>query len=499
MTKKLIDFCFFAFALAALLIAATNVYSQDCYNCYHEGNFVQGKPPCAAGVKCIYYEFSPSLPSEGADHEEYYNKLKSAPELYGLNDNIWLDGKKKTMKDWWHSPRTTNYDFALLHGYFWNGDDENLSSVISNCSFYGSILRYSTFSTTAFDNCDFRYANLIGADFSESGIYNNCKLYGAKIKMTKFGGLSKEQFLSTDPFIEKISGTGNKKKQIYLEGITIRDLRYHQDGEIYDYFLHHKIEPPIIEYKSVTSFDGIDFNKFRNNSRAELPCVIRGCQLGQSLVNCNFSHGTIENSIFGNDTLLFLYRKVEKCDFSNAKLKNVDFTTVSLKDSIFEDTEIRGVNFAGRISFYNLSTHDSNGKLWTPETAASRKLHTVKVEKLLIPHFRSRGLQKDQLQKTSSFKNKKIIDCKFCMDMSGLNFSQFILMGCHFACDFTNVNFTDSIITDCFFAWDSNITIDQVKSTWNYKNNRMEGIKLPAKIQKILDAEKQTATNAASK
>ncbi|MDR1477930.1 MAG: pentapeptide repeat-containing protein, partial [Planctomycetaceae bacterium] len=75
-------------------------------------------------------------------------------------------------------------------------------------------------------------------------------------------------------------------------------------------------------------------------------------------------------------------------------------------------------------------------------------------------------------------------------NLRGLNLSQFNLTGCQFLGDLTDVNFTDAVISKCDFGWLSNITIDQIKSTWNYKTGRMNGIKLPEEIQKTLDAEK---------
>ena len=53
------------------------------------------------------------------------------------------------------------------------------------------------------------------------------------------------------------------------------------------------------------------------------------------------------------------------------------------------------------------------------------------------------------------------------------------------------LDITDSVITDCDFTDFKGLTLENVKSTWNYKHGRMEGIKLPEEIQKALDAEKE--------
>jgi O-phosphoseryl-tRNA(Cys) synthetase len=57
---------------------------------------------------------------------------------------------------------------------------------------------------------------------------------------------------------------------------------------------------------------------------------------------------------------------------------------------------------------------------------------------------------------------------------------------------FKGANFTDAIISGCIFTNNvKNLTVEQIKSTWNYKVGRMDGIKLPPDIQKALDAEKK--------
>ncbi|MDR1485483.1 MAG: pentapeptide repeat-containing protein [Planctomycetaceae bacterium] len=120
----------------------------------------------------------------------------------------------------------------------------------------------------------------------------------------------------------------------------------------------------------------------------------------------------------------------------------------------------------------------------------------------------------EELCKTKSFKNGLVNNVSFSSQISSSgkidysssktyankDFSKLNLTGCSFEwIDFSNTNFTDSVISSCKFRACNELTIDQIKSTWNYKNNRMTGITLPPKIQKILDAEKQTPTNATAK
>ncbi|MDR1479271.1 MAG: pentapeptide repeat-containing protein, partial [Planctomycetaceae bacterium] len=100
-------------------------------------------------------------------------------------------------------------------------------------------------------------------------------------------------------------------------------------------------------------------------------------------------------------------------------------------------------------------------------------------------------IEVEQLRTTKNFEDREFLDIKFGVSiLRGLNLSRFNLTGCQFLGDLTDVNFTEAVISKCDFGVLSNITIDQIKSTWNYKAGRMNGIKLPDKIQKELDAEK---------
>ena len=73
--------------------------------------------------------------------------------------------------------------------------------------------------------------------------------------------------------------------------------------------------------------------------------------------------------------------------------------------------------------------------------------------------------------------------------LSGMDLSSANLKGCSFGSetDFTEVNITDAVITQCDF-FKSNVTLEQIKSTFNYKIDWMYGIRLPKELQDTLDA-----------
>jgi uncharacterized protein YjbI with pentapeptide repeats len=118
------------------------------------------------------------------------------------------------------------------------------------------------------------------------------------------------------------------------------------------------------------------------------------------------------------------------------------------------------------------------------------------------------GMNKEQLYVTKSYKEGNLNRVYFSScNFANANFTKVNLTGCGFANTIINTaNFTDAIISNCGFRGSYSgvddkmeITIEQIKSTWNYKNNRMDGITFSAKMQKALDAEKQTTTNETSK
>ncbi|MDR1480605.1 MAG: pentapeptide repeat-containing protein [Planctomycetaceae bacterium] len=190
-----------------------------------------------------------------------------------------------------------------------------------------------------------------------------------------------------------------------------------------------------------------------------------------SFVNCSFAGGKLDKIHFigyadykttskelieyGLERFIprkyYSSNKVENCDFTSAQLKDVDFTVASLKNSKFNDADIQNVNFAGKVSFQNPITHQIHYRQIGNQLRFSDKSVALSVycERSIISMMKTHGLQKEQLESTASFKKKKLLGNKFCMDMEGLNLSQFNLTGCQFSGNLANVNFIDAVITDC--------------------------------------------------
>ncbi len=84
---------------------------------------------------------------------------------------------------------------------------------------------------------------------------------------------------------------------------------------------------------------------------------------------------------------------------------------------------------------------------------------------------------KEQLESTASYKRKQLRGVKFdsIFNLSGVDFSNFDLTNSIFLCDLNGVDLTDAVITGCALRGAS---AKQIKSTWNFKHNQMEGIDL---------------------
>ncbi|MBQ4144980.1 MAG: hypothetical protein IJD43_16050 [Thermoguttaceae bacterium] len=72
------------------------------------------------------------------------------------------------------------------------------------------------------------------------------------------------------------------------------------------------------------------------------------------------------------------------------------------------------------------------------------------------------------------------------LDISGMNFSFCKLYG-----NFSGTDMTNTVFTECYLSDVENLTLEQVKSTWNYKAGRISLCKWPEYIEKALEEEEK--------
>jgi uncharacterized protein YjbI with pentapeptide repeats len=273
------------------------------------------------------------------------------------------------------------------------------------------------------------------------------------------------------------------------------------------------------DYYRIGKFNNIQFDKstFYNSRITNL-----------TLNNCSFRDVTFHGGNY------FFYGKSapnannQGCDFTNAtihigsknysKLENsfrtdlIGYTTFHIYHSdalkqtksykeknlsnvdllIGADTGIDSLDFSGfDLSFASLRKwQDMKKPIYSNNYFLPFKFENAFLFYTTLP------INKEQLYTTESYKNGTInYTCLMNDDFTKVNFSKMNLTGCRFYKDtnFQDADFTDAVISDCDFEKVIGLTYEQIKSTWNYKNNRMDDIKLPKEIKSQLNNEIKNA------
>ena len=200
-------------------------------------------------------------------------------------------------------------------------------------------------------------------------------------------------------------------------------------------------------------------------------------------------------------------------DFRKANLTNAIFVSVNLTQCDFTDATITGMGVnGGRLSFKQISStrnyRDANlcglgvggvnilgvwnlsgMNLTNASFNGAGFLANVDLTDAIITNCSFRcSVTRKQLFTTRNYKEGHLSNIRIWnVNFNGADFSGINLTGCRFYdCNFTNASFNDTVISGVTFSGFNTrdnmtgLTLDQIKSTWNYKNNRMEGITSPA-------------------
>ncbi|MDR2643373.1 MAG: pentapeptide repeat-containing protein [Planctomycetaceae bacterium] len=212
----------------------------------------------------------------------------------------------------------------------------------------------------------------------------------------------------------------------------------------------------------------------------------------------NTFHGATIAHYVGGSSLR--YRGIQDIRLFPKQIKQTsNFFRKSLVNCIFPFQRFWGTDF-------------SNFHLSDSEFSVKGGLKDCKFDNATIYGCTFTEISFQQLASTKDFRSGCLTEVKLgCTDFSSVDLSRMILLRCTFGlgtsitweeyhdeaiethnyCDFNGTNLSDSVITQCDFEHTKNLTVEQIKSTWNYKQNRMDGIKLPKSIQDELDKEKK--------
>ena len=113
-----------------------------------------------------------------------------------------------------------------------------------------------------------------------------------------------------------------------------------------------------------------------------------------------------------------------------------------------------------------------------------------------------KGLSKQQFCSTWNYRNKIFLNLRIFgileehvtdpdMRYRNIDFKDFVFYNCFFGDILIAANLSNCRFIQCDLSHSTNLTVEQIKSTWNYKNNRMDLIILPPDLQKYFDEEKK--------
>ncbi len=310
-----------------------------------------------------------------------------------------------------------------------------------------------------FDGCDLDGVRFLECDLTRAS-FKGASLSGAAIAIC---GLSEADF--TEAIINgcKLSSSRMSEEQLKAtKSYKSRNLsdcricaRYPQDEEAKDLV---KYDFQNADMSGAALFDGDYSDCIFTDARIEKIRVCRAKIAFEQLAStCNYKQRRLRHMYFGNyQTLMRGPCAIDgKVDFSGIDLTGTGFRGCPL-DADFSNATISECSF-------------------------------------------DFTLTKKQLCSTKNYEERDLANIRFFgINLTACDLSRQNLTGCEFLqCDFSNANFEDAVITDVDFGnkhdWQcKGLTLSQIKSTWNYKNNRMEGIILPNDIIAAIEMEKQT-------
>ena len=290
-------------------------------------------------------------------------------------------------------------------------------------------------------NCSFRNVDFEGA-CAEDASFEGCDFTDAWFENNTLFWLTREQFLSSKNF---------------------------KEDRALSYFYTHNYP-----YSYTTN---IDYSGFRFDNVSGLDTE-GGTFTDARLIRCAFNNMTKEQL---SSTWNYKNRELDHLSLRNTKegktsLSGLDLSNFRIRDLSLENYDVSDVNFGNAVI---------SGKL---------------------RFARCSGVTKEQLQSTWNWKTRRfdfsLISTE--LDWSNTDFSGFTFCyGSRLRGNVAGANFTDAK----FLTHDAvdfkgqtrtlelceGLTLEQVKSTWNYKMGYAKSLVLPEEVQRQLDAETTAA------
>lgn len=286
--------------------------------------------------------------------------------------------------------------------------------TLSRVNFEGANLSGANLEQACFCNCNFHNVDFTGAN-AEQAFFPSCDFTNACLRNSRFFNISREQFLSTKDY---------ETREITFDAHRFQRTDY-GDFDYVDFFFANDA---IVNAASRCKFNNA---YFRGN------CSVLNMTKEQLTTTQNY-----EKKEFPDSISLIATEGNEPIPLSGLDLSGCHIVCLS-----FDGYDLSGVNF------------------------------TDAVIDACLAFTNCVGLTPEQLQSTWNWKNGKFnfdlgnlnVDWSD-VDFSGMTFEQISCLG---KGSVAGANFTDATINYSTWANSPNVTVEQIKSTWNYNNREM--------------------------
>ena len=326
-----------------------------------------------------------------------------------------------------------DFNDEVVTGAFENLTGKELArSLSAKRKDYSNVCVYANNAKTRL-NQESEYLDFTDYDFSDSFLYN-CGFSGVDFTGASFENavLNKVSFSHCVISFEQIKSTWNYRNNQLDSVLLPGDIQGQLDREVF------------YKSKSFNQKELLDeeFEESRLITRKQR----RGAELCEDLNDDEFLK---RMGIDRGKKRIFYYKNIDGWDLSGMNLKDSYIGAVSAQGTDFTDAEIEGAFFQGGVQYMN---GNSDGKIG-----------------------------KAQLESTASYKRKRLRGVKFSsiFNLRDVDFSHCDLTNSIFLCDLYGVDLTDAVITGCEMRGAS---VQQIKSTWNYKTGHMQGIVLSPEV-----------------
>jgi uncharacterized protein YjbI with pentapeptide repeats len=319
--------------------------------------------------------------------------------------------------------------------------------------------------------CEFVTQDLRGANFNGCNLYgvliDGCLLNGASFRRAIFPGsiievVEADEVDVTDATINGVlrpSGVGFALYGLGLSPGQLMSTRSYKTKDLRQCRIRASYPHPSKEFAHY-DFSGVD---------------LRETRLSGDLTKTDFTDARIDRSHFGYAKLSF-QQLASTRDYKQQRLRVYLFSSWRIGADVPPDTwDFSHINLAGS----DLSLNPSEIADFT----------YAKIRDCTIRH----GLTKAHLYSTRSYEQGDLSGLQlWSIDLSGCDLSGVNLTGCVFeSCSFSNANFDDAVITRGRFSRATDLTVEQIKSTWNFRNDRMSTIEIPSHLEKAIKTASQ--------